>query len=118
MATMLVKHREEERIFAIDFTEELDEIERVFGTRPTVDSVDAFAVLNEADEDKTTEILSGVAQAVDPQLRFLAKIAASGSVQLSGIYRIKGRVILSDTQKPIALGDGDRLILLKIVGND
>ena len=112
MATTVTAHRQERRLIGVNFADDLP-------TGATISSVDSLTVLNAGGQDKTTEIRGvapGTPSIVGALVSFWKEIA-SGREQAVGRYRVKLRVLLSNAEKPIALGEGNKLIYLQIVGD-
>lgn len=111
MATTLTAHREERRLLGIDFTEDLPAGE-------TIASVDYVKVYDAAGSEKTDEVRGpsptapSIAGAV---VSFWKEVATSATEQPTGTYKVKCRVTLSNAEKPIALGEANKLIHLHIV---
>lgn len=111
--TTIVVHRDERRLIGLDFAPDL---------KVPLDSVDYVRILDPAGVDVTAELRGdpAVAPILDPTGYIVSvwkEERAAPSEQQPGTYRVKCRGISSDGEKPIVLGEGDRLILLKIVGD-
>ena len=98
----------------LDFTNDLP-------TGETISSVDYVTILDAGGRDVTAEVRGSSPQApsIDPTGKIVSfwKEPASGAEQPAGTYKVKCRAILTNSEKPIALGDGARLIFLEIVGD-
>ena len=107
-----VKHRDELRVYAIDFSPDLGQA--------TISSVALLEIRNAAGEDKTAEFRSGVAAPTtenDAAVHFILRKAATSSEQVPGTYRVKCRVATSSSEEPIALVAQGKLVPLYVVGD-
>jgi len=113
MATHLTAHRDERRLLGINFEPDL---------QAPLTSVDYVTILDPDGLDVTDEFRGDPPE--DPTLdstgyivSFWKEPESASALQLPGIYRVKCKGTSTDGEEPIALGEGDRLILLKIVGD-
>jgi len=112
MADSFIVHREARKLIGVNFGDELPP--------GTVITEDFLVILSPSGDDATAEIRGAtpVAVVIDELLAsFWKEPAAAADEQAPGTYRIKMRVSADNSEKPVPLGTGYRLISLEIIGD-
>lgn len=109
MASPLVKHRDERRLYAVDFTNEL-------ASGETLSSVDSVTIRNAGGTDTTDEFRDGEAAASisGSEARFWMQAATSGE-QAEGTYSVEVQVTTSTGARKTALDSNNALPKLVVV---